>query len=265
MKGPMWRRLNASLRGRGTRTLVFGHGFGTDQHVWAPYADRYADRFQVLTFDLDYLACAVEGKPPHEGLAAYADDLVALLHEGDVRNAVFVGHSVSGMIGALAGIAAPHAFGRLILINAAPRYIEDFDYPGAFSRADVERLYEHATRAYEDWVIGFAPAATAQPRGPAVDNFARHLNDLRPDIGVAVLRSILESDLRAILPAITTPTTLLNNRDDIVVPASVSTYMLDHIPNATCRWLDASGHLPHVTAVKDFTQILDALLIGEAA
>ena len=47
---------------------------------------------------------------------------------------IFVGHSVSSMIGVLAAIEEPQRFARLILIGPSPRYINEADYVGGFER-----------------------------------------------------------------------------------------------------------------------------------
>jgi pimeloyl-ACP methyl ester carboxylesterase len=59
----------------------------------------------------------------YSSLEAFADDLITLLDQMELKVVTFVGHSMSGMIGCLASIKRPQLFKRLILLGASPRYI----------------------------------------------------------------------------------------------------------------------------------------------
>jgi pimeloyl-ACP methyl ester carboxylesterase len=79
--------------------------------------------FKVNVFNL-VLACSVDSKhldfdQSSNSLAAYADDILAILEE--LKICMYVGHSVSGMLGCLASIKTPELFERLILFSATPR------------------------------------------------------------------------------------------------------------------------------------------------
>lgn len=260
LAGPVAERLAATIHGGGGQVIVLGHGFGSDQTVWTPIVQRYMGRFAFLTFNLDYLSVAERGVAPFQTLAAYADDLVALAREARLHKAWYIGHSVSGMIGALASLACPSAFSRLVLLNASPRYLDDVDYRGGFDREDLDRLYAQLRRDYSSWVTGFAPAAVGAAPGRVVDDFAADLRRLRPDIALPVLRSIMESDLRRILPALKAEVTLLHTREDFAVPARVSDYMACAIPGACRMWLETTGHMPHRTAPDMVIAALDDVL-----
>lgn len=266
LSGPVAERLAATLHGGEGQMIVLGHGFGSDQSAWAPILERYRGRFSFLTFNLDYLSLAGrEGGVPFQTLAAYADDLVALVREVGLRDAWYLGHSVSGMIGALASLASPSSFSRLVLLNASPRYLDDVDYEGGFGREDLDRLYIHLRRDYSTWVTGFAPAATGSAHAGVIDDFAADLRRLRPDIALPVLRSIMESDLRGILPALVAEVTLLHTREDFAVPTAVSDYMAGAIAGARRIWLETTGHLPHRTAPDVVGAALDTVFYGCAS
>lgn len=122
------RRNNVTLSGAGERSMMFAHGFGCDQTMWEPVANDMANDFQVILFDYvghgrsDVSAYAAER---YSSLQAYADDVVEIGLALDLRDAVFVGHSVSAMIGALASLKAPTMFTDLVMVGPSPRYIDD--------------------------------------------------------------------------------------------------------------------------------------------
>ncbi|MCK7494961.1 MAG: alpha/beta hydrolase [Comamonadaceae bacterium] len=82
-------------------------------------------------------------------LDGYAADLNALLDALQLRDVVFVGHSLGAMSGLLAAIARPEQFARLVAVGASPRYLDDptDGYHGGFSEDDLNALYHAVTRA----------------------------------------------------------------------------------------------------------------------
>jgi pimeloyl-ACP methyl ester carboxylesterase len=117
--------MNTKIVGSGKEVIVLAHGFGTDQSVWdkiLPYLDKH---FKVVVFDWSFSG-AVEDHSlfnplKYSSYDAFANDLIALLDELNLQSLVFVGHSMSGMIGCIASIKRPELFKQLILIGASPR------------------------------------------------------------------------------------------------------------------------------------------------
>src|SRR5688572_14440883 len=131
--------------------MLFAHGFGCDQNMWRYVAPEFEDRFRVVLFD----HVGAGGSDPsaydparHDTLAGYADDVLAICRELDLRDVVFVGHSVSAMIGALAAIAEPDRFAKLVLVGPSPRYIDDRGYTGGFTEDDIAELLESLESNY---------------------------------------------------------------------------------------------------------------------
>jgi sigma-B regulation protein RsbQ len=63
-------------------------------------------------------------KSKYSTLNGYADDLVEIGLDLGLKDAVFVGHSVSAMIGLLASFKAPDMFKKMMLVGPSPRYID---------------------------------------------------------------------------------------------------------------------------------------------
>ena len=117
--------------------MVFAHGFGCDQNMWRYVAPAFEDRFRTVLFD--HIGAGGSDLAAYEparyaSLDGYADDVVGLCRELGVRGGVFVGHSVSAMIGVLAAKQAPELFEKLVLVGPSPRYIDDGESISAVSR-----------------------------------------------------------------------------------------------------------------------------------
>jgi pimeloyl-ACP methyl ester carboxylesterase len=251
LDGRLARRHRARTIGSGSRLVVFGHGLGTDQGAWEMVVRELPAGVTALLFDLPGAGPLLpEDFDPddYRTIAAFADDLLDLLEEVGVLGCTYVGHSVAGMVGALAAIESPERFERLVLLNASPRYLNDANYVGGLDRADVEGILRRMSANYQAWVAGFAPAAVHEGPQGAVDAFSDGLLAMRPDVTLRVARTIFESDTRALLPMLRVPTALIHSRDDIIVPAAVGRYLRDHIARSELVWIDAGGHLPHLSA-----------------
>jgi sigma-B regulation protein RsbQ len=249
--GALARRHRVAIVGDGPELVVFSHGFGTDQSAWSAICPQLADRATCILYDLPGAGPWLpdDFDAAHYGsIGRYADDLLALLDELQVERCAFVGHSVSGMVGALASIEDPARFSRLVLLNASPRYLDGEGYRGGFDRPQLEGLFEAMARNYHGWVAGFAPMAVPEGLPDAVTIFADGLLAMRPDVATRISRMIFESDVRALLPLVTTPTTLIHSNADVAVPAEVADYLKAHIVGAELVRIDAGGHLPHLSA-----------------
>lgn len=260
--GPVSERLRATVHGDAGDWLILSHGFGTVQSVWQPLIAKYGAGRRIITYDLAYIGQSEADGRLYRRIATYADDLLAMMDEQRVRRATVLGHSASGMIGLLAGVAAPEHVDRLILLNASPRYLDDADYRGGLTEEALQETFAAIRENYLRWVLAFAPAVTAASGGVGLSEFSRGLLDLRPDVTLAVLRCIYEADLRTLLPHVSCPVEVLQSRRDIAVPLEVGAWMADQLPAGRLHVLDAEGHLPHLTTPARLWPALDRILGG---
>ncbi|MDI3282430.1 alpha/beta hydrolase [Polyangium sp. 15x6] len=257
---PFSRQNKARVLGAGETTIVLAHGFGTDQTAWRHQAPTLAERHRVLLFDhMGAGRSDLSAYSPrrYQSLRSYAIDLLLLLEELALEDVVYVGHSMSGMIGLLAAVEEPSRFRKLVLLGASPRYLDDVGYEGGFKRADLDGLYRAMQTNFHAWASGFAPIVTGNPDRPDLArDFAASLGALRPDIALTVARVIFESDHRGDLPKLAHPTLVLQSQADVAVPISVGTYLASHIPRAELQVLDATGHMPHWSAPEQVTRAI---------
>lgn len=258
------KRNNVNVLGSGNHTIIFAHGFGTDQTAWRHQVQAFASNYKIVLFDYvgagksDFAAYS-----PHRysSLYSYADDLLEICYELKLTKCVLVGHSVSGMVSLLAALSEPQYFSKLIFMGASPRYLNDQGYIGGFEQSDLDALYAAMSSNYYAWASGFAPIAMGNPDRPELgEEFARSLSAIRPDIAQAVSRVIFQSDHRAELLRLTVPTVILQTSNDIAVPPEVGKYMASKIPKSQLIPISAQGHLPHISAPEEVIKAIAASL-----
>jgi sigma-B regulation protein RsbQ len=260
-------RWNVHLSGREDGpTLVFAHGFGCAQGMWRFVAPAFEDRYRVVLFDL--AGCgdsdpASYDRVRHSSLQGHASDLLELCDELGLAEVSFVGHSVSAMIGVLAAIERPELFSRLVLVGPSPRYVDDEDYRGGFTADDIDGLLESLDSNYLGWAGGMAPVIMGNPDRPELGaelttSFCR----ADPELARHFARVTFTSDNRADLARVTTPSLVLQCRDDVIAPPEVGAYVRDAIPGARLVTLDATGHCPNLSAPEATVTAIAAFLDG---
>jgi sigma-B regulation protein RsbQ len=245
-------RNNVHVMGEGPLTMVFSHGFGCDQNMWRLIAPQYASRFRTVTFDLvgaggsDLNAYDAQ---KYDSLSGYADDLLEVIDAFAQGPVVFVGHSVSAMVGLLAGIRASEKFIGHVMVGPSPCYINDGDYVGGFTREDIHSLLDTLDSNYLGWASSMAPAIMGAPKQPELGvELTQSFCRTDPDIAKHFARVTFLSDNRADLPKLPTPTLIVQSSDDLIAPVAVGEYLQRTLPNATLRVVENVGHCPHLSA-----------------
>jgi sigma-B regulation protein RsbQ len=232
--------------------LLFAHGFGCDQNMWRYVVPHFTSSHRIVLFDhVGAGKSDVSAYDPnrYDSLAGYADDVVEICTELGLRDVVFVGHSVSSMIGVLAAVQEPELFRALVLVGPSPRYVNDADYVGGFEAGDIQQLLESLESNYLGWSAAMAPVIMGRPDRPELgteltESFCR----TDPEIARQFARVTFLSDNRADLARVDVPTLVLQCSNDVIAPVIVGEYVRDHIPDATMVLLDATGHCPNLSA-----------------
>jgi sigma-B regulation protein RsbQ len=209
--------------------MVFAHGFGCDQNMWRFVAPAFETEFRTVLFD--HVGAGGSDLTAFEptryaSLSGYADDVVEIGRELGLRSAIFVGHSVSAMIGVLASLQAPELFESLVLVGPSPRYIDDDDYVGGFSAAQIDELLDFLADNYMGWSSAMAPAIMGNPDRPELsEELANNFCRTDPDIAKAFARVTFLSDNRDDLPRVTARTLILQCSEDVIAPTPVGEYV----------------------------------------
>jgi sigma-B regulation protein RsbQ len=232
--------------------MLFAHGFGCDQAMWRDVAAAFEDDFRVVLFDhvgAGRSDLSAYDPAKYSTLSGYAQDVVEIGRALDLEDAIFVGHSVSAMIGALASIAAPGMFSELVMVGPSPRYVDDEGYTGGFSRQQVEELLEFLAENHLGWSAAMAPAIMGNADRPELgERLTNSFCSTDPDIAREFAGVTFFSDNREDLSKITARTLVMQCRDDIIAPEAVGEFVHAHLPNSEYVLLDATGHCPNLSA-----------------
>jgi sigma-B regulation protein RsbQ len=256
------KRNNVQVRGSGAQAMVFAHGFGCDQAMWRHVAPAFEDSFKTVLFDsVGAGGSDLSAYDPkkYAVLDGYADDVIEILRELDLKGVVFVGHSVSAMVGVLASLKAPELFSKLVLVGPSPRYINDDDYVGGFGAEQINELLEFLDENPMAWSQAMAPAIIGNADRPELgEELTASFCRTDPAIAKEFARATFMSDNRADLPKVATPTLILQCSDDIIAPLEVGHYLHDRIPGSDLRILAATGHCPNLSAPAEVTAAIRA-------
>lgn len=248
------------------RPMVFAHGFGCDQNMWRHVWPAFAADHRVVL--LDYVGFggsdASAWDPGRYGsLQGYADDIVELCRELDLRDVVFVGHSVSAMVGVLASVADPGRFGRLVLVGPSPCYIDDDEYRGGFSRQDVEDLLDLLESNYLGWSSEMAPVIMGNADRPELgEELTNAFCRADPEIAAQFARVTFLSDNRDDLPKVRVPSLVLQCTDDVIAPQCVGEFVARRLAGSSLVQLAATGHCPNLSAPEETVDAIRAFLAG---
>ena len=244
--------------------MVFAHGFGCDQHMWRYVAPAFEASFRTVLFDnvgAGASDLSAYNLKKYASLHGYADDLIDIIRELGLTRTVFVGHSVSAMIGVLASLEAPDLFSRLVLVGPSPCYIDDDGYSGGFGAGEIEDMLAFLDENPTAWSQAMAPAIVGNPDRPALgEELTASFCRADPAIAKAFARVTFTSDNRADLGRVTTPTLILQCSDDIIAPEAVGRYVHGQIAGSELVMLNATGHCPNLSAPAEVVTAIQAFV-----
>jgi sigma-B regulation protein RsbQ len=235
----------------GAPTIVFAHGFGCDQNMWRFITPAYQGTHRIVLFD--YVGCGRSdlgafNASRYASLDGYARDLLDVCEAADVHDAIFVGHSVSGVIGLLAAAKQPSRFARLVMIAPSPRYINDPPYVGGFEARDLDELLSLMDHNYIGWATHLAPVVMGNPERPELaSELQESFCSTDPVAARAFARATFFADNRGDLPKAPVPSLIVQVRDDAIAPTAVGDYMHAQMPRSEIVVIDATGHCPHMS------------------
>lgn len=258
------KRNNVRVIGEGSKTIIFAHGFGCDQNVWRHLIKAYQNQYQLVVFDFvgagqsDLNAYNFER---YQSLDGYVADVLEVIEALELKKVIFIGHSVSSMIGARAALAQPAYFSHLIFVSPSPCYINDGDYTGGMEKEDLEALFSVMDSNYLGWAGDMAPLIMGNADRPELGGeLTANFCATDPDIAREFARVTFYTDCRTDLHALSVPSLTLQCNDDILAPLSVGNYIHEHTPGNTLVILEATGHCPHLSAPDKTIEAIDGYL-----
>ncbi len=256
MPAPIATRNNVTEHGVADgQPMLFAHGYGCDQEMWRYVWPPFADRYRIVLFDhvgAGGSDASAYDRERYGSLEAYAEDVLDICRELDLTDVVFVGHSVSAMLGVLAAAAEPQRFSKLVLIGPSPRYIDDTDYTGGFTREDIEGLLQSLDSNYLGWSQQMAPVIMGNAERPELgEELTNSFCRADPEIARNFARVTFLSDNRGDLARVATPSLVLQCSDDVIAPDAVGEYVHRRLAGSRFVKLAATGHCPNLSAPEE--------------
>jgi sigma-B regulation protein RsbQ len=257
-------RHNVKVIGHGEQPMLFAHGYGCDQNMWRFITPAFENRYKIVLFDHVGHGRSDEAtfdRTKYDSLNGYAEDVLAICRELDLTNVIFVGHSVSAMIGVLAAIQEPERFERLVLIGPSPCYINDGDYVGGFKQEDIEGLLDFLDSNHLGWSSTMAPTIMGNPDRPELgEELTNSFCRTNPEVAKHFARVTFLSDNRADLPKVVTKALILQCSQDVIAPEAVGRYIHQNIPGSAFVQMKATGHCPNLSAPEETIAAMEAFL-----
>ena len=249
------KRNNVVVSGSGENAMMFAHGFGCDQNMWRYVYPSFQEDHKIVLFDhvgagnSDISAYSFK---KYDKLEGYAEDIVEIARELNLKNAIFVGHSVSAVMGIIAADMAPDIFKSLILISPSPSYINDEDYVGGFSKSEINELLESLNNNHLGWSMAMASVIMGNPdRAELGNELANSFCKTDPEIAKHFAKTTFLTDKRDILKHTKIPVLILQCSSDVIAPVEVGHYMHNQIPDSKLVVMKATGHCPNLSAPEE--------------
>lgn len=244
--------------GDGQKTMLLAHGYGCDQAMWRFLSPAFQDEYKVVLFDhvgAGDSDLSQYSRQKYGTLEGYADDILEIIEAVQGAPVVFVGHSVSSMIGILAANKKPEYFSRLVLIGPSPCYINDGDYVGGFTRPDIEGLLQTLDSNHLGWSRSMAPLIMKNEDRPELaSELAESFCRTDPSIAKHFARVTFLSDNRADLSRLRIPSLVMQCSEDNIAPQVVGEFVHRHLEGSRYVSLKATGHCPHLSAPEETIQ-----------
>ncbi|SIQ63091.1 alpha/beta fold hydrolase [Pontibacter lucknowensis] len=249
------KRNNVTVTGKGEKPMLFAHGYGCDQNMWRYITPAFQDDYKIILFDhigFGNSDASTYSKDRYSSLHGYATDVLEICYELDLQDVIFVGHSVSAMIGVLAAIQEPERFSKLVLVSPSPSFINDGDYYGGFNREDIEGLLMSLDGDYLGWSNTIAPVIMGNAERPELAReLAQSFCKSNPEIANDFAHITFLSDHRRDLPQVKTDTLILQCSEDAIAPPPVGEYTHRSIAGSKITILEATGHCPNLSAPEE--------------
>lgn len=258
------RRNNVQIKGQGPQALIFAHGFGCDQNMWRYISPAFEENFQIVLFDhvgAGRSDLSAYNKSKYNSLRGYAGDVIDIIEELELKKPIFVGHSVSAMIGILAAIDRPEHFDKLVLVGPSPCYINDGEYIGGFTREQIEGLIDSLEANYFGWSATMAPVIMGNAQQPELgEELTNSFCRTDPEIAKQFARVTFFSDNRADLHRLSVPSLILQCSQDVIAPVGVGEYLKRNLKNSELRIMKATGHCPNLSAPEETIALIQEYL-----
>ncbi len=240
---------------------VLLHAFPLSAAMWEPQLQSIPDGWRFIAPDLRGFGGSSESDPNDgESIDDFASDVVALLAELGITEAVIGGLSMGGYVTLAILRRAPHLAGALIFADTRA----GADSPeGRANRRSMMAVVERegpsgVAREMMPKLLG----KTTRETNPQVEPVVRQLINRQSPAALrgGLVRMMHRPDSAPLLAAATVPTLVLVGAEDEITPLAESQRIADAIPGATLVVIPQAGHLSSLERPQDFNQALATFL-----
>jgi sigma-B regulation protein RsbQ len=246
--------------------MMFAHGFIGDQTLWRHVVEKFKDKYKVILFD--YVgsgksdASAYDSKK-YSRLEGYAQDVLDICRTLELREVIFVAHSISAMVGLIAAVNQPQLFSRMIFVTPSPRFINDGKYYGGFEKEDIDGIIHKIEHNYTAWAHELIPVVVKKPDAPdVIEELIEKLISTDHMVAINFAKATFFTDYRKELLKLQVPSLILQCEEDLMAPLEVGDYLQAHLHDSTLKRLDVKGHFPHLSAPKVVVKAITQYLIS---
>ena len=232
--------------GSGSRAVVLIHGWACDGSIWDGQVKALSPRYTVVTIDLAGHGQSGRNRADWT-IAAFAEDVRAVIEKLQLKRVVVVGHSMSGYVILELARLIPDRVAALIPVDT----LQDVEWkPGEGFEDWIEAMSADFVPFTREFVTSMFPE-TADPA--LVERMASRMSAMPPDIGVAVLRAVFAYDKVATLAQVKQPIRAINS-DMLPTRLDVSRR---YAPQFQAVFVSGTGHFPMLEKPAEFNRLLE--------
>jgi pimeloyl-ACP methyl ester carboxylesterase len=208
---------------------------------FARFLQRLSSFSRLISFD-KYGIGLSDPAPPGSfpTLEEWMDDVRTVMDAAGSQRAAILGVGEGGTMAAMFAATYPDRASSLILGNSAPRLSWAPDYPIGLPAEQQEMLIRLVEQTWgtAEFAVATIPSLAQDPI--TLDAAARYLRlAASPATAAAVIRMVLQLDIRPILPSIRVPTLVMHRRDVEIWPIENGRHLAEHIDGA--KFVDLPG------------------------
>jgi 3-oxoadipate enol-lactonase len=235
------------------RPVVFAHALGLDLTIWDRVIPMLPQTLRLIRYDLRGHGGSACPPPPYR-MGALVSDAGRLLDALSVRDAVFVGLSIGGMIAQGLAVKRLDQVRAMVLSNAAAKSGTAATWAARIEIVRKGGMAAAAPAILERW-FGRAGVSTA-----AAIEMRDLLLNCREDGYIGCAAAIAGTDFYETTATLALPTLAIAGSSDGSTPADLVRETADLVKGAQFALIRGAGHLPPVDRPEEFARTLTGFL-----
>lgn len=229
--------------------VVFAHALGTDLTIWDAVVAALPPRFRLIRYDMRGHGASDCPSPPY-AMGALVRDAELLLDALDVRDAVFVGLSVGGLVAQGLAVKRLDQLRALVLSGTAPKIGTKRGWQDRIDTVQARGMTAISDDLMARWFSRRFRAAGDDAPIRAL------LERQNPDGYAGVCAAIAGTDFITPTSGLRLPVLVLAGNEDRATPPDLQRDLADLIPGSRFELLRGAGHLPCVDSAPLFAEKL---------